>query len=413
VSITMLERRDGRIASAAPPARVFYLAGGPRGTNVYGAERALLELVAGMDGTRFRACCAVTQGEGPYVEALRGLGVPVPELWLGRDGRLTLGSLLETSRCARRLLAVARQARPHLVHVNSLKLNPYGVFVGQALGLPVICHVQAHVSPRAYFTRLAFGAQMIVACSEAVAASWRRRAGARDRLRVVHYGIDPTPFAFSEQDRRAERARLRLSDERFVLGVVSRLSPEKGMETLFQALQLTKRHAGRVLALVAGDSPPHWRAYGAMIRELPAHLGIGQQVMFLGYVDPISSLYAAFDALVVPSHVEGLGRVILEAMAAARPVIATRAGGPAEVVVHGETGLLVPPRDPITLASAIVRLASDPALCRRMGEAGRRRLAEKFTLTSYVQAFEALYTHLLNSRRPPNTLKRGSAPDAL
>jgi len=367
-----------------------------------------------MDTTRFGACCAVTQGEGPFTEALRALGVPVPHFSLPVGGRVALSSLPSAFRYTWRLLWLARQARPDLIHVNAVKLNPYGVLLGRALGVPVICHVQAHVSPRAYFARLAFGAQTIVACSQAVAAPWQRMTSYNGRLRVVYYGIDPAPFSCSEERRRSERARLGLSENVFALGVVSRLSPSKKLEGFLRALQLARMKEGRLRALIAGDAPPRWRDYAATITQLPESMGLARHVVFLGYVRDIASLYAAFDAVVAPSDEEGLGRVPLEAMAAARPVIAMRAGGPTETVLHGETGILVPPQDPPALASAIVRLARDPALCQRLGEAGRRRAEEHFSLASYVRAFEGIYGQLLSTwSRGQDTLQPRSTPDAL
>jgi glycosyltransferase involved in cell wall biosynthesis len=389
---------DQRLTSARP-VRILYVAGGSDRTNVYGAERSVLDLVAGMDRTRFHACCAVAQGDGPYAGALRDLGIFVPRLWLEAGNGSGRSSTLAYARCARRLLRLARELQPDLIHVNSLKLNPYGILVGRALGVPVVCYLQGHVSLRAYCTRLAFAAQTIVACSGAVAAPWRRIPGADGRLRVVYYGIDPAPFTFSEERRRTERARLGLGDHTFAVGVVSRLSPSKKLETFFQAFKCARAKHRNLLAFIAGDAPPCWQEYGALVRQLPERMGIGPQVVFLGYVPHISSLYAAFDVVVAPSDQEGLGRVPLEAMAAARPVVAVRAGGPAETVLHGETGLLAEPGDPEAMASAISILAMNPPLCKEFGQAGRRWIEQKFDPASYVRAFEGIYDELLAGKR--------------
>ncbi len=376
----------------AAPARVCYLDGGSSGTNVYGAERSLVDLVAGMDAARFRASCAVTQSaSGAYAEALRALGVPV--IYCGGPR-----SPVAAAGFTRRVWRTARRAGADLIHVNSLRLNPYGVVVGRALGIPVICYVQAHVSPRAYFARLAFANQAVAVCSEAVAAPWRGMPGGQKRLRVVHYGLDSAGFSFSEEHRRAHRLRLGLDERTFALGVVSRLSPSKKLEHFLRAFQLARMREPRLRAFVAGDAPSRWRHYAEGIRQLPERMGIRPHVVFLGYVRDIGSLYSAFDAVVAPSDEEGLGRVPLEAMAAGRPVIAARAGGPMETIAHGETGLLVPPLDPTALAAAMVRLADDVTLCRKLGAAGRRRVEERFSLASYVRAFERIYEQVL--RRP-------------
>jgi glycosyltransferase involved in cell wall biosynthesis len=389
------------------PARILFLAGGSAGTNVYGAERSLLDLIAGMDRTRFLPCCAVTQGAGPYVSALHSLGVAVVDLRLGTSSTLTPAGLLAAASGTRALIRIARQAQADLIHVNALKVNPYAVLAAGALaasraragegalGLPVVLHLQGHVNKRAYFTWLAFGASRIVACSQAVALPWQGMPGGKRRLRVVYYGLDPAPFGFSEERRAKERARLGLPSEVFAVGVVSRLSPSKKLETFFQALQHMAMADRRIIALVAGDAPPYWRQYGEMIRQLPKQMGISDRVVFLGYVKDMAPLYSAFDAVVAPSDVEGLCRVILEAMAASRPVIAVRAGGPVEVVEDAVTGLLVPPQDPRALGQAITHLAQDDALCRRLGDAAVRRVAERFSLAAYVRSLQDAYTELL------------------
>jgi glycosyltransferase involved in cell wall biosynthesis len=408
--------------------RILYLAGGSNGTGVYGAERSVLELVAGLDRARFQPCGAVTEGEGPYVCALRELGLPIADLRLGVSSRLSPKGLLANASGFVALLQVARKAGADLIHVNSLKVHHLAVLVGRALGLPVVCHVQGQVTPRSYFTRLAFAADRIVACSQAVAGPWRPLVAGDGRLRVLYYGLDPRPFAFSQEHRARERARLGLSDEAFVVGVVSRFSPEKGLEALFRSVAalgttgwgpgLGPRSRGparfvqgrpELRVVVAGDAPPCWREHGETIRQLPQHLGIAPWVMFLGYVRDIAPLYSAFDALVAPCPVEGLGRVILEAMAAGRPVIAIRAGGPAEVVVDTETGLLVEPEDCRALAAAMLRLAADRPLCRRLGEAGRRRIEERFTLAGFVRGFERVYEELLGGEKAPPIPRAGGA----
>jgi glycosyltransferase involved in cell wall biosynthesis len=375
-------------------AKILYIAGGLDRVKPYGAELCLLELIAGLDRARFHPCCAVTSGDGPYVDALCDLGVAVPDLRVRAGLGIGIKSAATAFRTARRLLAIAGRIRPDLIHVNSVPLNPYGALIGRTLGIPVVCQVHSSVSPRSYFSRAVFAADRVVVVAKAVAAPWPRLARNRRRLRVVYNGINPASFRFSHEHRVQERKRLGLTDDTFAVGVVSRISPEKGIETLLRSLQAESVSGTRALALVAGDAPPELDDYSARIRRLSEELGVASRVKFLGYVDPISDLYSAFDALVLPSNEEGFPRVVLEAMAAERPVIATLAGGLPEIITHEETGLLVPRQDPEALAAAIARLARDRALCERLGKAGRARVEGDFTLSGYVRAFEHVYGEL-------------------
>lgn len=124
-------------------------------------------------------------------------------------------------------------------------------------------------------------------------------------------------------------------------------------------------------------------------------LGLNGAVRFLGAVPRAASFLPHFDVFVLSSVWEGMSNSLLEAMAAGRPVVATRVGGNPEVVVDGETGLLVPPRDPRALADAVLRLLGDPALAGRLGEAARRRVESQFTLEQMVSRMQELYDQLL------------------
>ncbi len=285
-----------------------------------------------------------------------------------------------------------------MIHVNALGLNRYGVLLGRLLQVPTLCHLHAISSARAQMTNLAFCADTVVAVSEAAARPCRRVVRNPARVRVVHNGIRTERYRVDARGRSLARAELGLRDDAFVVGVVGRFSPEKNLETFFAALRLLLQADRRVVAVVAGDAHPSQREYGTYIRALPAQMGISAQVIFREYVKDASSLYAPLDIFVLAGGNESFGLAVVEAMAAARPVVAARAGGPLEIVADGETGFLVRPGDPAALASAIARLADDPALGWRVGEAGARRVQERFCVERYVRSFENLYDELLRRR---------------
>ncbi|HUS67221.1 MAG TPA: glycosyltransferase family 4 protein [Kofleriaceae bacterium] len=202
-----------------------------------------------------------------------------------------------------------------------------------------------------------------------------------ERVTVIENGIDLDRFA--RADGRAARAAL--AGERPLLLCVSRLQPEKGVETAIRALPLIGR--GAVLAL-AGDGPmaSEWQA-------LAGALGVGAQVRFLGVRDDVEQLIAAADVVLVPSHwEEAFGLVVVEAMAAGKPVVVSASGAMPAIV--DTTGLVVPKRDPGALAGAVTRLLDDPLLRARLGRAARRRARECFGLPRYVDRVISLYDEL-------------------
>jgi glycosyltransferase involved in cell wall biosynthesis len=178
-----------------------------------------------------------------------------------------------------------------------------------------------------------------------------------------------------------------------VLLCLARLHKRKGIDVLLRALG---GMSARPRLWIAGDGPER----GAL--EALAHeTGVDAQVQFLGMRSDAADLLAGCDVFVVPSRSEGLGVVALEAMAAARPVVASAVGGLAHAVVEGRTGLLVSPEDPDALARALARVIEDPALRESLGDAGPGRVAEGFLAEQMVEAYESLYFEVLTPAAVP------------
>jgi glycosyltransferase involved in cell wall biosynthesis len=167
---------------------------------------------------------------------------------------------------------------------------------------------------------------------------------------------------------------------------VARLSPEKDVANLVRASALVARQFPDLSVEVAGGG-----ACFDDLKRLTAELGVGDRVKFLGEVRDVPALLARARMFVLPSRSEGIPLTVLEAMARGLPVVATRVGGLSEVVVEGETGLLVPSADPAALAAAMLRLWRETDTGRRMGEAGRRRVEQVFDIRRMIDDYEALY----------------------
>jgi sugar transferase (PEP-CTERM/EpsH1 system associated) len=213
-----------------------------------------------------------------------------------------------------------------------------------------------------------------------------------DRVDTLPNGIDTELFDVT-LDRRELKRELGLPEGVAVFGIVARLSPEKQHRILLDAMALLgAEHSGSVLVVV-GDGP--------IRSELEAHAagaGIAERVLFLGERRDVPRLLQVFDVFVLSSRLEGLSLTLLEAMAAGLPIVATDVGGNSEVVVDGRTGFIVESGDPAALASRMARLAGDPELSRSMGEMGRKRVVERYSLQAMVKRYDTVYHELLESR---------------
>jgi glycosyltransferase involved in cell wall biosynthesis len=205
------------------------------------------------------------------------------------------------------------------------------------------------------------------------------------RLIVIENGIEAQASGGDEPLRALREG------GRAVLYVAARLDPVKDLGTLLRAFALARRGRNVVLA-IAGDGPER-SALTALARDLE----IDADVHFLGFRDDAARLYTGADVFVLSSLTEGLSLSTLEAMAAGLPVVATRVGGNPELILDGETGLLVPPRDPEALAGAIGRVLDDAPLRARLGTAGRARAAERFSLRETTRRYLDVYGRLIGA----------------
>jgi glycosyltransferase involved in cell wall biosynthesis len=221
-----------------------------------------------------------------------------------------------------------------------------------------------------------------------------------DRVRVVLPGsfIRPGTRA-SEEERRAVRHEFGL-DDAWVIGVVGRLHPIKGQEDLFKALPAVVRAYPRVKVLLIGEG---WLR--PRLEQLAGELSIRDRVIFAGYRRDVRQIYGALDVLVHPSYEDAVATAVMEAMAYGVPVICTPKGVALDLIRDGETGLLVPPGDPIRLADAIRRLAGSSALQRAFAERGPLEVGDRFSFAGNARGYERAYCDVLGQPASTSTME--------
>jgi glycosyltransferase involved in cell wall biosynthesis len=296
------------------------------------------------------------------------------------------------------LYALARQWRPSVAHF--FLPGPYllGAPVAMAAQIPIkvmsrrsLAHYHQNWMGARHIERLLHPRMTaIVGNCRAVLRELKDEGVAEAKLRLIYNGIESSAAV---HDRREARAALGLDADVLIGIVVANLIPYKGHRDLIEAL-----------ALAAPKLPASWQmlcvgsGYGLKpeLEALAVEKGIGANVRFFGQRFDVGRLLEAADFGVLPSRAnEGLSNAILESMRAGLPMVVTDVGGNAEAVVDGETGFVVPSADPAALAAGLLRLAQDSTLRRRLGEAGRERLARHFTLANCVAEYRALYDELL------------------
>jgi glycosyltransferase involved in cell wall biosynthesis len=208
---------------------------------------------------------------------------------------------------------------------------------------------------------------------------------------VVHHGIDLHDFFQASRARDALREELGFSRDQIVFGIIGRLQIGKGYLEFLEMAHQIGRLRPRARFLMVGEATRGEPEEANLILNKIEHPQLRPIVKWVGFRKDVPRLLAAMDVFVFPSHAEAFGLVLIEAMAAGKPVISSNCDGVLEIVRHGETGFLVAPRDVAALTEAAERLLQDEALRQKMGEAGRRLAAEAFSVERTLENIEALY----------------------
>jgi len=265
----------------------------------------------------------------------------------------------------------------------------YAGLAGRLVRRPVVWHVRVWRPDPKLDWLLAVLATRIIVISEAVRTRFRRYPRAYRRCSVVPNGIDLDSFV-PLKDPASVRESLAVPAAARLIGTVGRLVQFKGHQYLLEAFaRLRQSHPGIRLVIV-GAGPER-----EMLDRQAQGLGVAGVVHFTGHRMDVPDLLATMEVFVLPSVAEDFGRVLLEAMAVQRPVVATAAGGVPEVVEENVTGLLVTPADPAALSDAVSMLLADSARAEAMGRAGRQRVEKHFNLRRHAELVEAVYAEVV------------------
>ncbi len=304
------------------------------------------------------------------------------------------------------LLRIIGLEQPAIVHTHTSKAGILGRWAALLCRVPVIVHTpHGHVF-WGYFgplkTRLFIWLERVTAWFTDVIITLtpqeredhlKLRIAPERKFAVIHSGIDLGKFrAVGFAQAEAKRA-LGIEPATVVVGTAGRLTAIKGQDTLIRAVSELVRGGGDVALVLLGEGELRGE-----LEELARRLGIGPQVRFLGWRSDVADVMAAFDIFCLPSLNEGMGKVLVEAMALAKPIVASDIGGIRDLVRPGENGILVPVGDPAAWVAAITRLTGDPQERRRMGEAGRG-LAPLYSAEEMIKKIDRLYGNLLAMSR--------------
>ena len=352
------------------------------------------------DIARHYACSVLLFEDGPLRELLQEAGIPcavmpAPSLFRRRGSPARVGRkpLLSVQRRSFGRQVSREVDAIDILYTNSLQSFLVGAEAGKLAGVPVVWHLREMLSAgyvdaisRRLCVRLTYQPSVhVIANSRATASDFVQQGGASDRLSVIHNGVEV---------RVSEGVGIRAEcgwDGVPVVGMFARLARWKGHRVLLDSLtQLPNVHA-----IIAGAPLFESETYAAELRQRTRDLGLSDRVHFAGHRDDVHALMREVDVVVHASvAAEPFGRVIVEAMHLAKPIVASDRGGVQEILTHQETGILVPAGNAGELAKAITKLLADTALANRLGNRAAEEAGKRFTLSAMFAKLDTQFTEI-------------------
>ena len=285
------------------------------------------------------------------------------------------------------LRRLIRQQEYDIVHLHTKRAHALSMWLPRGDRTPkyIVTRRMDYPESRNCYTSYLYNRRVdgIVAISHSIVDLLSEAGVDRRSIRLIHSGIDPEPFRLAGSSERRPNVPA-------IVAVVAVLEERKGHRFLLDAARMLKDRGRPIRYLLAGDG-----SQKAHLQQRVQMLGLQTEVSFVGFVKDVPNFLSSIDLLVLPSLYEGLGVAALEGMAAAKPVVGTRVGGLAELIVDGDTGFLVPAGDGPALAEAIEKLLADPSMAQAMGQKGAERVLKNFTIEQSAKQNEQYYYALL------------------
>jgi L-malate glycosyltransferase len=358
---------------------------------VGGSQTHLVQVLRLLDRRQFDPVLYCLTGEGVLLDAVQALGVPI----VNGGARRFKG--LGAAAAVLRLAAYLRRESVDVVHNYLLRANVIGSVAARLARVPVVLSSKRGCHERRGFDLVAAKignalADRVTVNAEAVRDFVHANERCpKQKMVVIRSGVDTDRFRPLAGT--GFKASLGLPEERPVIGVVTRMRVRKGVEEFIRAVGRVRQAHADAHAVIVGEVD-----LDDGLQALVRGLGLENHLSLLGRRSDMPEVLSAFDIFVLSSHDEGMSNAILEAMAMEKPVVATDVGGTGEVLRHGRSGLLVPPKDPEALAAAINEMLGQPARAREMGRFGRRIVEEGFSARAMVRQMEQLYLDLAAER---------------
>lgn len=367
---------------------------------VGGAQHNMLLGLPRLDPERYEHVLVSIMDRMQMEQQFRQLGIEVHSLGLSKKTDLAV---------ARRLRSLLKTLRPDILHTYLIHGNVLGRIVGRLVGVPTIIGSELTIGQAGTFGKLL--TKLTNPLTDAVEVNSETGGKAvvadlgapKDKIEVILPGLDLDAFNGTE-NRDKTRTEIGVSNDQHLILFVGRLRPVKGPEYGIRAFAIAASQNPNLHLALAGEGEQR-----SFLENLTQKLGIEEKTTFLGARKDLPDVLSAADSILMPSLTEGFPRVANEAMAASKPVVATRVGGIPEAIIDNVTGLLVESKDIDAMSDAILRVSSDTELQQRLGNNARQHAEVHYSAASYVSRLDEMYSRWANLNSQP--LDSSSTPN--
>jgi len=358
-----------------------------------GAENSLINLVSKLDKNKFQPFFICPQ-EGSFVDELRKLNIEIDLVKFPHLKSLNLFRIYNTTR---KIKEIVKKRKIDLIHSSGVGTNFLGAISARLSHVPIIWHARNLLCEGMWDIDnfFSFLPDKIICNSEAIRERFYKKGKTDEKVITIINGVDIERFNPRISGRQI-RNEFNINEEEVVIGMASRIDPLKGHEYFLKAAVEVVKNYPKVRFLIAGEafSSEHFWLH-EHLRNLVQKLGLEKKVIFIGFRKDMPQVLASMDIFVLASDAEPCGRVLFEAMASGKPVVATNTGGTPEIVIDKDTGLLIPAKNYEALTIALLSLLNDKDFAREMGQKGRKRVEKYFTIEKHIAKTEAVYEEFL------------------
>ncbi|MEK6764604.1 MAG: glycosyltransferase family 4 protein [Planctomycetota bacterium] len=359
-----------------------------------GAEISLLNLVKRLNKELFIPHFACSK-DGPFIDELRKIEIP-PDFV--QFPSIRWPNPVQICNTIRNLIDIIKKKQINLIHSNQPRSNLFGAIAAKIKNIPIVWHERCLERGRFDSDNIfSFLPDRIICNSGAVKNRFTKGAKTDTKIRTIINGVDLREFN-PELNGSIIRKEFNIDEDEPIIGTIGRIDPEKGYECFLESARIILQDFKNVRFLVVGGAFNNPSLEGSLY-EMSVEKGIDKNTIFTGFRRDIPQLLASMDVVVLPSGIDACSRVLFEAMAMRKPLVATNAGGTPEIVQDGITGLLVKPGDSSGMAKCIKKLLDDKYLAEQYGNAGRKRVETMFTIERNIRETENVYLELLNENK--------------